>query len=113
MNFDETFTAANPQASRNFHVSVDLVDSLTGYLLIQMRDVDFNAGHRIQINGKDLPSFDMPLQEGNNRWTTWMDRIPPGYLQKGSNRLTIRRSGNGASDNFTVANVAVHWREAG
>jgi len=38
-----------------------------------------------------------------------MDRVPPGYLRQGTNRIEIRLVG---TDSFTVANVAVHWRES-
>ena len=112
VNFDENFTSSNPSATRTFQIDGNPID--TGYLLIQIRDIDIQqsqsvSSHRISINGEDLPSFDLPIQEGNNRWTTWMDRIPANFLQSGQNRITINREGN--SDVFFVANVAVHWRE--
>ena len=112
VNFDEKFTDANPQATRNFFIDGNPVD--TGYLLIQIKDIDIHQNdsisqHRILINGNNLPSFDLPMQEGNQRWTTWMDRIPKDFLQLGLNRIKIVREGS--SDNFSVANVAIHWRE--
>ena len=86
--------------------------SAEGYILIQAEDVGNAATdegdaitHRILINGKHLPSFDMVDREG---WNLWMDRIPKEFLKKGENRLTIRRR---AVDRFRVANVTVQWRE--
>lgn len=113
VNFDVNFNTPNESATRTFEV--EGLPSGTGYLLIQAQDLDVPQGgsvtrHQIEINGQDLPSFDLPVQEGNNRWTTWMDRIPGGFLRRGVNRITIRRVGN---DQFFIANVAVNWREAG
>lgn len=105
VNFDEQFNADNTVAHRTFFVNGNPLD--TGYLLIQGFDIE-RGNHRIQINGVDLPSFDLPVQGGNNLWTTWMDRIPTGFLHAGNNRISIIR--NGAED-FTIANVAIHWRE--
>jgi len=107
VNFDENFSASNPQSTRTFNVEGTPIG--TAYLLIQGFDIELSM-HRIQINAVDLPSFDLPPQEGNNRWTIWMDRIPTGMLHAGSNRITIIRQTN---DDFTIANVAVHWRENG
>lgn len=117
VNFDHTFTATEPQATKSFTVEGSPLAAsgpgspghaqAVGYLLIQAFDVE-SPNHQVQINGKDLPSFDLPPE--NAAWQTWMDRIPPGFLQQGDNRLTIRRSGDNI---FHVANVAVHWREAG
>ena len=107
INVDELFTAANPSATRSFTVEGEPLG--TGFLLIQLHDVE-SGGHRIAINGHDLPSFDIVPSAASGVWTTWMDRIPPGFLTQGTNRITIRRTGD---DSFTVANVAVHWREPG
>lgn len=106
VNFDERFNSSNTAATRTFNVEGSPID--TGYLLIQSFDVE-RDNHRILINNQELPSFDIP-EGGNNLWTTWMDRIPENFLQQGSNRITIRRQG---SEDFTVANVAIHWRELG
>lgn len=108
VNFDEQFNAGNTEATRTFNVEGPPRDGRgdTGYLLIQAHDVE-NGNHQILLNGNHLPSFDIP-EHGNQQWFTWMDRIPPGFLNQGQNRLTIRRSGN---DDFFVANVVVHWRE--
>lgn len=113
VNFDTNFDAPGESATRTFDVEGNPFG--TGYLLVQSLDLDTPQNtsvtpHQIEINGQDLPSFDLPTQEGNNRWTTWMDRIPPGFLQQGTNRITIRRVG---ADQFFIANVAVHWRELG
>ena len=115
VNFDEQFVTTNPEASRTFQIDGKPVG--TGYLLIQAFDVN-GTGHRILINGHDLPSFDIPPQEGNGRWTTWMDRIPPTYLCQGRNTITIRAASGTeppgplyVPDPFFVANVVIHWRE--
>jgi hypothetical protein len=111
--FDELLETTNPSVTREFEVEGRPVD--TGYLLIQVRDVEVGT-HRIFINDEPLPSFDIPPQEGEGRWTTWMDRIPEGFLQQGRNTITIRAASatDGlliVADPFRVANVAVHWRE--
>lgn len=113
VNFDEQFNSTNREATRDFSVDGEPVG--TGYLLIQVRDVELSR-HRILINGRDLPSFDIPADPENQVWRVWMDRIPSGFLQTGQNRLTIRRQFDdpaveGDTEAFFVANVAVHWRE--
>jgi hypothetical protein len=120
VNFDNEFNVPNEEATRTFTIDDDPAAASApgssvraeGYILIQARDVgNSSAGpgdsitHRILINGRHLPSFDMVAEDG---WNLWMDRIPVGFLQQGQNRLTIRRR---AVDNFAVANVVVHWRE--
>ena len=125
VNFDHTFTpgGAAAVATRSFRVDSPPIPAspagqdiaAVGYVLVQALDVERAGGgpesqHRIQINGTDLPAFDLPNEGG--AWQTWMDRIPPGLLQVGDNRLTIRHGGND-NDGFRVANVAVHWRENG
>jgi len=110
---DEVLNTSNPFVTREFELEGRPMD--TGYLLIQVLDVEVGV-HRIFINDEPLPSFDIPPQEGKGRWTTWMDRIPEGFLRQGRNTITIRAAS--AADNllivadpFRVANVAVHWRE--
>ncbi|GFE65735.1 DUF7383 domain-containing protein [Litoreibacter roseus] len=120
LNFDTEFTRPNQEATRTFIIDDDPVTasrqgqsvSAEGYIMIQAEDVGNSSTaegdvitHRILINGKHLPSFDMVDREG---WNLWMDRIPAGFLKKGDNRLTIRRR---AVDRFRVANVMVQWRE--
>lgn len=120
LNFDTEFTRPNQEATRTFFVEDTPVaahqggSSVTceGYILIQAEDVGNSATeegdeitHRILINGKHLPSFDMVDREG---WNLWMDRIPKDFLKTGENRLTVRRR---AVDRFRVANIVVQWRE--
>ncbi len=120
LNFDEEFNSSNKEATRSFTIDEVPVAasqqgspiSAEGYILIQGHDVGNNASdpgdamrHRILINGKNLPAFDMVDRDG---WNLWMDRIPDGFLKKGQNRLTIQRRDR---DTFKVANVVVHWRE--
>lgn len=104
VNFDENFTSNNPQSTRTF--SVEGAPIGNAYLLIQAAGIQ-SSSHRIQINAVDLPSFDLVPQAD---WRLWMDRIPPGMLHAGQNRITIIRVGN---DDFNIANVVVHWRENG
>ncbi|WP_171236967.1 serine hydrolase domain-containing protein [Ruegeria sp. HKCCA6837] len=113
INFDEKFNGTNREATRTFAIEGEPVG--TGYLLIQVRDVEL-SGHRLLINGKDLPSFDIPADPENQVWRIWMDRVPPNFLRSGQNRLTIRRQFDDPTtvrdaEAFFVANVAVHWRE--
>jgi hypothetical protein len=75
------------------------------YLIIRAENVS-QATHRITINNTELPNFDLPVHSG---WQSWVDHIPPGALQSGNNRIHIERVGN---DDFDVAAVVVHWREA-
>ncbi len=125
VNFDHTFNAGSPSADRSFNVEgVPVPASLpdapgnaqaVGYVLVQALDAEKPGAtvsdHRIQINGVDLPSFDVPVEGG--AWQTWMDRIPPNVLKGNSvNRITIIGSASDP-DGFHVANVAVHWREQG
>lgn len=120
LNFDTEFTRPNQEATRTFRIDDEPTAasqsgssiSSEGYLLIQAEDVGNSSTdegdeitHRILINGKHLPSFDMVDREG---WNLWMDRIPKNFLKKGQNKLTIRRR---AVDRFRVANVVVQWRE--
>lgn len=110
VNFDQDFNSSNEAASRTFRI--EGTPTGTGYLLIQHYDVE-NNNHRISINGQELPSFDMAARDpqlGNRIWVLWMDRIPPGFLQQGLNRIDIER---GSTEFFHVANIAVHWREPG
>ena len=109
VNFDVEFNGTTTEATRTFTVEGNPLNSGNGYLMIQAQDVE-RGNHRILINGQDLPSIDIPVQGGNNLMTTWMDRVPQSLLNSGQNRITIRR---GDSENFTVFNVMVQWREQG
>lgn len=124
LNFDEKFNRSNQEATRSFVIDDEPERasrsnsdrSAEGFLLIQARNVGDPDGdlsddgdvalHRILINGRHLPSFDLVEHEG---WNLWMDRIPAGFLREGTNRLTIRRR---PGDSFQVANVVVQWRES-
>lgn len=120
LNFDTEFTVAGQEATRTFELEEEPSSasqqgsgiSAEGYLLIQAQDVGNSSTeegdaitHRLLINDKHLPSFDLVDREG---WNLWMDRIPRDFLKKGTNKLTIRRR---AVDRFRVANVVVQWRE--
>ncbi len=120
LNFDTEFTRPNQEATRSFVIDDEPTSAsrrtantrAEGFLLIQAQDVGNSSTeegdaitHRLLINGRHLPSFDMVDREG---WNLWMDRIPEDFLVRGTNRLTIRRR---AVDRFRVANVMVQWRE--
>ena len=109
INFDVQFNSNNTEATRTFTVEGNPLNSGNGYLLIQVQDVE-RGNHRILINDQDLPSFDIPVQAGNQLRTTWMDRVPQSLLDQGQNRITIRRVGN---EDFFVFNVMLQWREQG
>ena len=108
VNFDTVFNSTTTEATRTFQV--DGIPFDTGYLLIQHFDVELPC-HSISINGRNLPSFDIPAQQTIDRaWFLWMDRIPEGFLKQGTNEITIKREG---SEFFKIANVVVNWRERG
>ncbi|MEO1391623.1 MAG: hypothetical protein AAFV90_01770 [Cyanobacteria bacterium J06634_5] len=109
VNFDAQFSANNPETTRTFEIEGNPLNNGNGYLLIQAQDVE-QGNHRILINNQNLPSFDIPVQGGNNLRTTWMDRVPQSFLRQGQNRITIQREG---SESFFVFNVMVQWREQG
>jgi hypothetical protein len=102
-----SFQFLGNQASKTFTVEGRPTGS--GYLIVNTFDVD-NAGHRVQINGKNLGGFDLPKKAANNRWQTRMDPIERGILQQGTNTIVIKRASGG--DNFLIGNVVVHWRES-
>ena len=107
VNFDEEFNTDRPEATRTFNVEGN--PTSIGFLLIQYFDVE-NKDYQILINDQDMPSFDIPAhKDKNEQWFTWMDRIPPGFLHQGENRITIRRTN---TRRISIANVAIHWREA-
>ncbi len=118
VNFDHNFAPGDVE-HRQFNLDAAPVEAsavpglpskarAVGYLLIQASGVGHN-NHQIEINGNDLPAFDLPAQSGPDRFL-WMDRIPPGFLQAGNNRLTIRNVA--PADRFRIDNVVVSWREA-
>lgn len=80
-----------------------------GYLLMQVDDIN-DSNHNVLINGKNIPGSKDILGEPQ-RWETWMESIPSGFLKKGNNTLQIVRD-TSVGDNFLVADVAIHWRES-
>lgn len=107
---NHTFTGHNPVFETRFRVELSPGQSVVddGYLVITVKSVDATT-HRIRINGVELSSFDIPLPPSNSdAWFTYMDRIQPNILQGGMNTLQIIRTG---SDNFTVKDLVVNWRE--
>ena len=74
---------------KSFPIEGDPLDD--AYLLINHTDVH-NSGHRILINGSDLPGVDMPDADG--KWSTQMVLLPPGRLRRGINSVQV-----------------IHWRE--
>ena len=105
----QNFTQGNPSFTTNFSVEGSPIND-DAYLLVQVRGVA-DSRHRILINNRSLPDFDLPPAPGDSQaWLLWMDSIPNGFLRSGNNSITITR---GANDNFEVKNVTVHWREGG
>jgi hypothetical protein len=82
-------------AERSFHLEGSPVG--TGYLLMQVGDVEPGL-NEVEINGKDLPSLDIMPSADSGVYTTWMDRIPEDFLQQGTNRIVIRRTGNDSQE---------------
>jgi len=79
------------------------------YLLIQTFDVN-DPGHKIRINGVDLPLEDLPSHPAENKWQTGMKKITGTTLKQGVNTIQIIRAAGG--DNFLIGDVVVHWRES-
>lgn len=105
---NHTFTVASPTVTVTFPIEGTKAPQDDGYLLLQIRSVHLNT-HKIFINNKELPSFDLPPAPGASAaYQLWMDHIPPGFLQLGNNTLRIDRAGN---DDFFVRGVSVNWRE--
>jgi hypothetical protein len=99
-----TFTG-NQTSVRNFNISGIPVG--TGYLIVQTFDVQ-NKGHRILVNGADLPGQDL-VRTSKNRWQDVMDIIPEGFLRQGNNTIQILRASGG--DNILIGKVAINWLE--
>ena len=100
--FNHEFTENSPSLVVEFPIEGNPIDD--AYLLITAHGVTFQT-HQISINNQELPGFDMPLSDG---WQTWMDHIPAGLLQSGTNSISVVRAGN---DDFTTKDIVVHWRE--
>ncbi len=105
----QNFTQSNPTFTTNFDIEGNPINNFVdAYLLVQVRGVA-DSRHRISINNRSLPDFDLPPAPGNSQsWLLWMDHIPTDFLRSGNNSITITR---GANDNFEVNNVVVNWRE--
>ena len=100
------FTFVGNQTSiKSFEIDRDPIDE--GYLIVQVYDVQ-NTGHRILINGTNLPDQDI-VRTTARRWQDVMDVIPSGILRRGTNTLQIQRAGGG--DNILIGSVVIHWRE--
>ena len=99
-----TFTG-NQTSARNFNISGAPIG--TGYLIVQTLDVQ-NEGHRILINGGDLPGQDL-VRTQVNRWQDVMDTIPEGFLRQGNNSIQIIRASGG--DNILIGAMVIHWQE--
>ena len=104
--FTPAFTFVGNQTSeKNFNVPGVPTDD--GYLIIQVFDVQ-NQGHRIQINGRDLPNVDI-VRTRENEWQDVMDTFPAGVLRQGNNRIRILRASGG--DDIIVGAAVIHWKE--
>jgi hypothetical protein len=100
--FTHEFTENDPTLTVEFPIEGTPIDD--AYLLITAHNVTFQT-HQISINNQQLPGDDLVLQSG---WQTWMDHIPSGVLQSGTNSITVTRMGN---DDFLTKEIVVHWRE--
>ncbi len=78
-----------------------------GYIIIQVFDVQ-NMGHKIIINGEDLPGEDI-IRTSANRWQDVTDIIPARLLKKGNNTIKIRCAESG--DNIMLGAAMIHWKE--
>lgn len=103
VEFNHHFSAVAPEETRS--LTIEGIPH-GGYILVQVADVE-NFAAQIEINGVDLPGWDVPPGL-SNKWSLWTDPIPTGFLKEGDNRLTIRSGGG----DFFVRSVWVHWREA-
>ena len=101
--FTHDFTENDPTLTVEFPIEGTPIDD--GYLLITAHNVTFQD-HQISINNEQLSGFDIAMHSSG--WQTWMDRIPSGVLQSGTNSITLVRIGN---DDFSTKDIVVHWRE--
>jgi hypothetical protein len=108
ISFNHTFNGDGPSLTKTFSIEAVGKPIDNAYLLIQVRSVSVIT-HSIEINGQELPSFDLvPAPSSSQAWLLWMDRIPPNFLKSGQNDIRITRKGN---DNFEIGGVVVNWRE--
>ena len=101
--FNHTFTEDAPQLTVEFPIEGTPIDD--GYLLITAHNVT-HQDHQIFINNQELSGFDIAMHSSG--WQTWMDRIPAGVLQSGTNSIMVVRT---FDDDFTTKDIVVHWRE--
>lgn len=78
-----------------------------GYIILQVYDVQ-NKGHKIIINGKDLPGEDI-IRTRENEWQDVTDVIPEGTLVQGNNTIQIK--GASSDDNIMIGAVMINWKE--
>ncbi|UCE36522.1 MAG: hypothetical protein JSW00_13520 [Thermoplasmata archaeon] len=78
-----------------------------GYIIVQVYDVQ-NKGHKIIINGEDLPGEDI-IRTRENQWQDVTDVIPEGILRQGRN--TIQIVGAKSGDNIMIGAVIINWKE--
>lgn len=95
----------NQTTAKQFEIGREPVGD--GYLIIQVYDVQ-STGHRIQVNGTDLPGQDI-VPTDTFRWESWVDIVSAGILQKGTNTIRVLRASGG--DNIIIASIFIHWRE--
>ncbi len=77
------------------------------YLQIMVYEVHF-PGHKVLINGTELPFYDLPPCKGQ-----WLNSIAPIGVELRKNSInTIQIIRNPVhQDNFIIGHVVVHWRE--
>ena len=90
------------------HFSIPGEPTAAGYILIQAGDVQ-NKGHKILVNGIDLPGTDINRTR-EARWQDTFDVIPAGILSQGNNTIQIQRAGGG--DNILIGYVMIHWKQS-
>jgi hypothetical protein len=95
----------NQTSMKNFDIPGDPTG--LGYIILQVFDVQ-NMGHKIIINGEDLPGEDI-IRTSANRWQDVTDIIPPGLLKQGNNTIQIRSVGS--VDNILVGAAMINWKE--
>jgi hypothetical protein len=97
----------NQTSEREFWI--DGMPAGEGYVLIQAADVG-SYGHRILINGVDLPHHDLNPESARQTWRLSMDIIPDGILAQEANTIQIVRDSS-TEDDFVVGSATIHWRE--
>lgn len=103
LNTDFPFRGRS-STKKNFRIEGRPVDD--AFLLINHNNVN-SSSHTIEINDRELPWLD--IIDADDKFTTQMKLIPPGFLRNGNNTIQIHQKG---SDNIIIMEVVVHWREA-